>query len=105
MKTLIDAKVRHNGRPPFVWTARISHTEDDDGAHILTSDDIPGLVVADLSLDRAIAALPFVIEELIRRNMNRDCSVESLGFSDPRPKPNRAPELANIQFVNQKEAA
>jgi len=69
--TCIDATIKHDGDPPFLWVAQIDH-DFKDGCHIFTSEKIPGLLVMSQSLEMAIRQLPVVIQELIRRNRGFD---------------------------------
>lgn len=71
----IDATIKHEGDPPFVWVAEIQHSFK-DGCHVFTSESIPGLLVVSQSLAVAIRQLPFVICQLVRRNLKFDCTVQ-----------------------------
>lgn len=70
----INARVSHNGNPPFVKVAVLNHTES-GGIHTFKSKQIPGLLVMNKSLEAAIAQLPVVISDLIRLNEGLECSV------------------------------
>lgn len=72
--TCLDATIKHDGNPPFMFVAKIDH-EHKDGCHFFTSKKIPGLLVMSQSLDIAVKQLPTVIESLIRRNKGVECTV------------------------------
>lgn len=56
-------------------TVRIEHRQR-DGSHVITSPDVPGLLVATKDLDRALLQLPGLIETLVFRNRGIACRVE-----------------------------
>ncbi len=54
---------------------RIKHRQR-DGYHVITSPDVPGLLVATKDLDRALLQLPGLIETLLLVNRGIKCRVE-----------------------------
>jgi len=70
----LNARVSHDGNPPFVRVAVLNHTES-GGIHTFKSKQIPGLLVMNKSLVAAIAQLPVVISDLIRLNEGLECAV------------------------------
>jgi hypothetical protein len=90
----IDAMIKHDGHPPFVWAVEIKHAFKDN-CHVFTSDKIPGLLVASRSLEKAIAQLPVVIKELVKRNKGFECDVTLGGNSAPGEKIDQ-PDVAVI---------
>lgn len=75
MKPCLDAKIMHDGDPPFLKVARIDHAFL-NGCHVFTSEEIPGLLIAHVSLQTATAQLPQVIADLIEGNLGYKCSVK-----------------------------
>lgn len=84
----LQAHVQHNGQPPFALVVDIKH-EELDGGHFFTSDKIPGLLVGHRDITVAIKQLPWVIEELMKRNKDMECSVK-LGMAPEAHQPSFA---------------
>jgi hypothetical protein len=61
--------------PSIVLVAKIMHSFK-AGAHVYTSDDIPGLIVFSQSQDQAIRQLTPVIRKLVKANLGYDCDVK-----------------------------
>jgi len=85
----IDATIEHNGNPPFLFVAQIDH-EFKDGCHFFTSKKIPGLLVFSQSLSIAIKQLPLVIESLMKRNKDFECTVRLGSDEENKEEPDYA---------------
>lgn len=91
-----NARVSHDGNPPFVRVSPLEHTER-GGIHIFKSKQIQGLLVMHRSLETAIAQLPVVIAELILLNEGLNCSV-TLGIDKTPSDKIEEPDYAVMHF-------
>ena len=104
MVDMLDVKLSDGKRPPKVWWARVRH-ESVDGLHILTSDDIEGLLLASRKPEELLRQIVPTIEALIKHNHGLECSVV-LGEEFSRfEKPASRASLKDTIVVIQQKAA